>query len=96
LSHQEQYLRRFIKTLQGINYLVAFSHVAVLSQVAHAALSQHDEPASHPPHPPLQPAAAGSAACSELLQHAHEAIANIAATTAIAINTFFIVLSINY
>jgi hypothetical protein len=52
----------------------------------------------HPPaqsaHEPEQAAGISSVAVSELLQHAHEAAANIAAAIAIAINTFFIIRSI--
>jgi hypothetical protein len=57
-----------------------------LSQAAHSAAVQHDDFAES--HEPQHPAAS----FSELLQHAHEAAANIAATIAIAIKIFFIII----
>jgi len=71
-----------------ILFATNYSATAVLSQEVqresqHAsAQSVHSSHAQH---------GASSAAFSELLQHAHEAAANIAAAIAIDINTFFII-----
>jgi hypothetical protein len=64
----------------------------VLSQDAQSAFGSH--PPAQSAQEPEQVSSTGAAsAFSELLQHAHEAIANIAATTASDINTFFIIKS---
>ena len=74
-----------------ILFATNYSATAVLSQEVqresqHAsAQSVHSVHSSHAQH------GASSAAFSELLQHAHEAAANIAAAIAIDINTFFII-----
>jgi len=61
---------------------------AVLSQAWHAVLSQQAFVESQA----AQHSAGASEAFSELLQQAHDATANIAATTAKDINTFFIII----
>ncbi len=72
----------------------------VLSQVAHFVLSQHSVlhvsalQASAFVHPSHSVHSVHSVAASELLLHAHEAAANIAAAIANDINTFFIVTKI--
>ena len=82
LPFSEQYPRR---SLWKINY----SQTAVLSQEAQRVSPQ---PSAQSAQEPEQVSAGASAAFSELLQHAHEAAANIAAAIAIAINTFFIII----
>jgi hypothetical protein len=73
--------------LRAIDYS-ALLQQAVLSQSAHLVLSQQAFTVSQASqHSALQ----HSAAFSELLQQAHEATANIAATTAMDISIFFIV-----
>ena len=64
----------------------AFWQQAVLSHAAHAVESQQAFVLSQA----SQHSVASSAALFELLQQAQAATANIAAATAIAINTFFI------
>ena len=66
-----------------------YSQTAVLSQEAQRVSPQ---PSAQSAQEPEQVSAGASAAFSELLQHAHEAAANIAAAIAIAINTFFIII----
>ena len=82
-----------------LNYSALLQSTQVLSHCAHFVESQHSfsQEASHGFSALSQPAqsahsvAAHSPAFSELLLHAHEAAANIAATTANDINTFFMV-----
>ena len=64
----------------------AFWQQDVLSQSAHEVLSQQACAVVS------QHSSQHSAAFSELLQQAHDATANIAATTAKDINTFFIII----
>jgi len=85
LPLREQYL----KTSFGATAYSALLQHEVLSHAAHAVLSQQVFVESQDPQHSVFSAA--SAAFSELLQHAHEATANIAATTATDIKIFFIV-----
>jgi hypothetical protein len=86
-----------------LNYSALLQSTQVLSHCAHFVESQHSfsQDASHGFSALSQPAqsahsvAAHSPAFSELLLHAHEAAANIAAATANDINTFFIVTKVN-
>ena len=80
------------------NYSALLQSTHVLSHCAHFVESQHSvaqhesafsQAWSQPSH------SVHSTAFSELLLHAHEAAANIAATTANDINTFFMVTNIN-
>lgn len=69
------------------DYSACWQLAAVLSQ---AAQSSSVQPSTQSAQLPEQPPATSSAGC-ELLLQAHEAAANIAATIAIDINTFFII-----
>ena len=70
-------------------------HSSCLSQPAHFVESQHSFWQSSFLSQSAQHSVAAFSAFFELLQQLHEAAANIAATIAIVINTFFMIISFN-
>lgn len=78
------------------DYSALLQSTHVLSHCAHFvesqhSVAQHESAFSQPSHSVHSVHSVHSTAFSELLLHAHEAAANMAATTANDINTFFMV-----